>query len=385
MRKPHRKRLLAWLLTAALLLTNLPVSVLSEEVVENPIQTEIVEKDEQKAGEGPVLPDSPPEETSEPIEPPISQEPNETPESGEPSETVETPADENAPDISDQDESETPEPSDSDIEETPSPEVPEETEAPDADSTDEPPAEEVPAEETPVPEESPLPDDEEAFSVSEAILEYGYAYAAANAESVIYEDTALTAPLFTLKEDGGVLLITEETETAFKVWWITYADEPLSGYIAKSDIADISISEENRQVLKEQRPCGFSTSDIGYMDAFVLLGELTISEEASEATPAPEPQASFLQAGDYAAVTTETRVYLSIDETMTEDDNGDGWQGVFTRNAVVYVESVQKDAFGRDWCEVCYLFGADDADGKLIWTDTDTRQVPSLSGLPMAS
>ena len=107
------------------------------------------------------------------------------------------------------------------------------------------------------------------------------------------------------------------------------------------------------------------------MDAFVLLGELTISEEAPEETPAPEPQAPFLQTGDYAAVTTETRVYLSIDESMTEDDNGDDWQGVFTRDAVVSVESVQQDALGRDWCEVRYLYGADDADGKLIWTDTD--------------
>ena len=240
MRKPHRKQLLAWLLTAALLLTNLPVSVLSEEVVENPIQTEILEQAEQKTDEEPVLPDSPPEEIGEPTEPPISQEPNETPESGEQSETVEIPADENTPDIPDQDESETPEPSDSDIEETPSPEVPEEM--PDTGSTDEPPVEE-----TPIPEESPLPDDEEAFSVSEAILEYGYAYAAAYAESVIYEDAALTAPLFTLKEDGGVLLITEETETAFKVWWLTYADEPLSGYIAKSDILD-RVSDFNRLV-----------------------------------------------------------------------------------------------------------------------------------------
>ncbi len=374
MRKPHRKQLLAWLLTAALLLTHLPVSVLSEEIIENSIQTEIVEQNEPETAEEPNLSDFPTEETGEPTEPPVSEEPNETPESGEPSGTMEIPADENTPDIPDQDESETPEPSDSGIEETPSPEVPEET--PDTDSTDEPPAEEVPAEETPIPEEIPLPDDEEAFSVSEAILEYGYAYAAANAESVIYEDTALTAPLFTLKEDGGVLLITEETETAFKVWWLTYADEPLSGYIAKSDIADISISEEKRQTLKEQRPCGFITSDIGYMDAFVLLGELTISEEAPEATPAPEPQAPFLQAGDYAAVTTGTRVYLSIDETMTEDDNGDDWQGVFTCNAVVSVESVQQDASGRDWCEIRYLFGADDADGKLIWTDTDTLFVP---------
>lgn len=376
MRKPHRKQLLAWLLTAALLLTNLPVSVLSEEAVENPIQTEIVEQDEPETVEEPNLSDFPTEETDEPIEPPVSEEPNETPEPSEPSGTTEIQTDENTPDIPNQDESETPEPSDSDIEETPSPEVPEETEAPDADSTDEPPVEEVPAEETPFPEESPLPDDEEAFSVSEAILEYGYAYAAANAESVIYEDADLTAPLFTLKEDGGVLLITEETETAFKVWWLTYADEPLSGYIAKSDIADISFSEEARQTLKEQRPCGFITSDIGYMDAFVLLGELTISEETPKATPAPEPQAPFLQTGDYAAVTTETRVYLSIDESMTEDDNSDDWQGVFTRNAVVSVESVQQDALGRNWCEVRYLYGADDADGKLIWTDTDTLFVP---------
>jgi len=270
MRKPHRKRLLAWLLTTALLLTTFPISVLSEEAVENPIQTEIVEQDEPETVEEPNLSDFPTEETGEPTEPPVSEEPNETPESGEPSGTMEIPADENTPDIPDQDESETPEPSDSGIEETPSPEVPEET--PDTDSTDEPPVEE-----TPIPEEIPLPDDEEASSVSEAILEYGYAYAAAYAESVIYEDAALTAPLFTLKEDGGVLLITEETETAFKVWWITYADEPLSGYIAKSDISDISISEETRQTLKEQRPCGFITSDIGYMDAFVLLGELTIT------------------------------------------------------------------------------------------------------------
>ena len=378
MRKPHRKQRLAWLLTAALLLTHLPVSILSEEIIENPIQTEIVEQNEPETAEEPNLSDFPTEETGEPTEPPVSEEPNETPEPSEPSGTMEIPADENTPDIPDQDKSETPEPSDSDIEEIPSPEDPEEM--PDTGSTDEPPVEE-----TPIPEESPLPDDEEAFSVSEALLEYGYAYAAAYAESVIYEDTALTAPLFTLKEDGGVLLITEETETAFKVWWLTYADEPLSGYIAKSDISDISISEENRQALKEQCSCGFITSDIGYMDAFVLLGELTISEKAPEATPAPEPQAPFLQTGDYAAVTTETRVYLSIDETMTEDDNGDDWQGVFTRDAVVSVESVQQDALGRDWCEIRYLYGADDADGKLIWTDTDTLQVPSLSGLPMAS
>lgn len=116
MRKPHRKQLLAWLLTAALLLANLPVSVLSEEIIENPIQTEIVEQNEPETVEEPNLSDFPTEETDEPTEPPVSEEPNETPESGEPSGTMEIPADENTPDIPDQDESETPEPSDSDIE-----------------------------------------------------------------------------------------------------------------------------------------------------------------------------------------------------------------------------------------------------------------------------
>ena len=42
MRKPHRKQLLAWLLTAVLLLTNFPISVLSEEIAENSIQAEAV-------------------------------------------------------------------------------------------------------------------------------------------------------------------------------------------------------------------------------------------------------------------------------------------------------------------------------------------------------
>lgn len=45
-------------------------------------------------------------------------------------------------------------------------------------------------------------------------------------------------------------------------------------------------------------------------------------------------------------------------------------------DAVVSVESVQQDSSGRNWCEVRYLYGADDADGKLIWTDTDTLFVP---------
>ena len=79
MRQPHRKQLLA----AALLLTHLPVSVLSEEIIEKSIQTEATKQNEQKTDGEPILPDFSPEETGEPAKPPVSQEPNETPESGE--------------------------------------------------------------------------------------------------------------------------------------------------------------------------------------------------------------------------------------------------------------------------------------------------------------
>ena len=62
--KPHRKQLLAWLLTAALLLTHFPISVLSEEIIENSIQTEIVEQNESETVEEPNLSDFPTEETA---------------------------------------------------------------------------------------------------------------------------------------------------------------------------------------------------------------------------------------------------------------------------------------------------------------------------------
>ena len=79
MRKPHRKQLLAWLLTATLLLTHLPVSVLSEEIIENPIQTEIVEQNEPETAEEPNLPDSPPEETGDQPNHPFRKDPMKRP------------------------------------------------------------------------------------------------------------------------------------------------------------------------------------------------------------------------------------------------------------------------------------------------------------------
>ena len=113
MRKTHRKQRLARLLTAALLLTHLPVFILSEEIIENPIQTEIVEQNEPETAEEPNLPDFPTEEPDEPIEPPVSEELDEMPESGGQSEIAEIPADKDSPNIPDQDESETSESSDS--------------------------------------------------------------------------------------------------------------------------------------------------------------------------------------------------------------------------------------------------------------------------------
>ena len=290
-----------------------------EEIIENPIQTEIVEQNEPEIAENPIFPISRPKKPASQPEPPVSKNPMKRPNPASHQELWKSPLTRILPISPIRINRKRPN-HPIRISRKPLPKS-RKKRLTQIQRTSRLLKKFLPKK-RPFPKKAHFPTMRKCFLYPKRFLEYGYAYAAAYAESVIYEDAALTAPLFTLKEDGGVLLITEETETAFKVWWLTYADEPLSGYIAKSDISDISISEENRQTLKEQRPCGFITSDIGYMDAFVLFGELTISEEAPEATPAPEPQAPFLQAGDYAAVTTEPVSHLSIDESMTEDDNG---------------------------------------------------------------
>lgn len=97
-----------------------------------------------------------------------------------------------------------------------------------------------------------------------------------------------------------------------------------------------------------------------------------LTEEPTEA-PATEPPSA--QAGDFIAVTTHTRVYPSIDETASDDYDGDLSLGVFVNDASVQVETIEQDSLGRYWYRVRYMYGDDFADGTLKWTDYDTLYV----------
>ena len=87
--------------------------------------------------------------------------------------------------------------------------------------------------------------------------------------------------------------------------------------------------------------------------------ETQTTEEPTVTPPALLPA----QAGDFVSVTTSTRVFLGVDDTMEALS-----LGVFVRDAVVQVDAVAQDAESRAWYRVRYLYGDDYANGTLKWT-----------------
>ncbi len=79
-----------------------------------------------------------------------------------------------------------------------------------------------------------------------------------------------------------------------------------------------------------------------------------------------------VQEGDFVWVTPNTRVYLDIDETAGDEDDGELYDGNFVNEANVYVEQVRQDAQERTWLLVRYLYGEEEPDGEMAWTDTAT-------------
>ena len=85
-------------------------------------------------------------------------------------------------------------------------------------------------------------------------------------------------------------------------------------------------------------------------------------ETTEESTDTP-PALLLAQAGDFVSVTTGTRVFLGVDDTLEALA-----LGVFVKDAVVQVDAVEQDTVGRAWYRVRYLYGDDYADGTLKWT-----------------
>ena len=285
-----------------------------------------------------------------------------------------------------------------------------------------PPSEDLPTEEdsmlteepsSPETEDELLYDDSPTLgSIKSAIAANGHAYVMTVAAANVYSAPDKIELLFTIPRDSAVLLATvyDQSNASIKVWFITSDNEVMTGYVDAAALSEVPLMDDEAHAMAETLPYAWVSSDAGELLAFVVEGEkaaATVEEPTStdvpendmlselpadeteqatqteeppledvpmpEETPAEEP--ILAQADDFIAVSTSTSVFSGIDETNSDDYEGDLYMGVFVSNATVQVETVEQDTFGRYWYRVRYLYGDDFADGTLKWTDTDTVYV----------
>ena len=85
--------------------------------------------------------------------------------------------------------------------------------------------------------------------------------------------------------------------------------------------------------------------------------------ETTEEPALPDSAQMYAEIGDFVFATTQTRVYMTVDDTACDDYDGDYLLGRFLNDATVQVESVEQDILGRTWYMVSYLYGPDEGDG----------------------
>ena len=168
------------------------------------------------------------------------------------------------------------------------------------------------------------------------------------AEETVWEEEA-NASEKTL--DGGL----DESAEEFADGLPDYIPEP------ETDVVDGAADDESADELSEQEESLIEEETTPDLPDFIPEEELPVLDEE-------EPQ--DVQAGDFVRVTPNTRVYLEIDETAGDDDDGELYDGNFVNEANVYVEQARQDAQGRTWLLVRYLYGAEEPNGEMAWTDT---------------
>lgn len=257
----------------------------------------------------------------------------------------------------------------------------------------------LPTEETPVDEnsENKVPADsvedgetepmEEPHPIEAAIAAASHAYVWAQADIV---NDSLTIP------QGAVLLATSYDAGMVKVWFINDSNEVVNGFV-ETDFLSV-MSDEEANALAETMLCAVIATETGDWLAFVMADQheetpdepvqdeviiQTESPAAEDDLPIPSETPTIheenqpteeviqempsVQIGDFVLVTTETRVFVSPDESQ--------FDGCFVNESTVQIESVEQDAMGNLWYRVCYLYGDDFADGTLKWTEYGTIYV----------
>ena len=139
--------------------------------------------------------------------------------------------------------------------------------------------------------------------------------------------------------DGGL----DESAEEFADGLPDYIPEP------ETDVVDGAADDESADELSEQEESLIEEETTPDLPDFIPEEEPPTLEE-SELPP--------VQAGEFVWVTPNTRVYLEIDETAGDDDDGEWYDGNFVNEANVYVEQAQQDAQGRTWLLVRYLYEA---------------------------
>ena len=169
------------------------------------------------------------------------------------------------------------------------------------------------------------------------------------------EETAWEEETDASKEtlDGGL----DESAEEFADGLPDYIPEP------ETDVVDGAADDESADELSEQEESLIEEETTPDLPDFIPEEEPPTLEE-SELPP--------VQAGDFVRVTPNTRVYLDIDETAGDEDDGELYDGNFVNEANVYVEQVRQDAQGRTWLLIRYLYGAEEPNGEMAWTDTAT-------------
>ena len=168
------------------------------------------------------------------------------------------------------------------------------------------------------------------------------------------EETAWEEETDASKEtlDGGL----DESAEEFADGLPDYIPEP------ETDVVDGAADDESADELSEQEESLTEEATPDLPDFIPEEEPLVLEEE--------EPQ--DVQTGDFVRVTPNTRVYLEIDETAGDADDGELYDGNFINEANVYVEQARQDAQGRTWLLVRYLYGAEEPNGEMAWTDTAT-------------
>ena len=152
--------------------------------------------------------------------------------------------------------------------------------------------------------------------------------------------------------DGGL----DESAEEFADGLPDYIPEP------EEDVVDSAADDESADALPEQEESLTKEAMLDLPDFIPEEEPLTLEE--SELPP--------VQEGDFVWVTPNTRVYLDIDETAGDEDDGELYDGNFVNEANVYVEEARQDAQGRTWLLIRYLYGAEEPNGEMAWTDTAT-------------